>query len=504
MIRLRSMKINRYCIIEPNDTIERDALRKSLTIANPLHKSQSKFAGKTDVPETIFLYSEDELGSILIPRHFLADNKNAYWSIITENMEQLYSTDDLPDKPIKISWTKKKTCQLRRDQQAAVEALATSCDLLHADCGSGKTVVCVGLINKLKVRTAVLVNQEFLANQWKDSLLKFTNLTEDDIKINAGGKLDHSGKVNICLVQTLIRRDYEDNQEFYDAHSLVIADEVHTSVGSFKFREAIEKFPCARKGVTATIQRTDKLRVFMWVIGNRIHRMETNMLIPDIRFLDTRMAVPDNKYAMWRRENGQWINKGDNMPKLINILVSDKERNKRIAELIMKKYAGGRNVIILTHRRDHTKVLYELCDKIPDKEKLIMVGGKGFKDHPGCEEKNEPHITFATFQYVRQALDIPRLDLIVFTTPFAAKNDVQQAIGRVLRQYPGKPKPEAYYIYDSETTGAMRRARAVQKHCNALGYTVVKEAVYPLQGTGRGMINNKSGLIAKSLQDAGL
>ena len=498
------MKTTRFCVIEPSDMLDRNRLKDILTIENPMKKSQEKFTGKSELASHIHLYEERSDGTMLVPRHFLADVKNDFWDFAKDHIKDLYKLPEYQVNKIALEWTKDPKLQLRETQKSAVEALATNSDLLHADCGSGKTIVCIGLINRLKLKTAVIVNQEFLAEQWKESLLKFTTLKEEDITINAGGELNLSGKVNICLVQTLIRRPYNENKEFYNVHSLVIADEVHTSVGSFKFREAIEMFSGIRKGVTATIQRTDKLRIFMWAIGNRVHRMDSDTLEPDINFLPYALSIPDNKYALWRKINGKWSNEGENLQKLINLLSRDEGRNNRISSFVTKKYSEGRQVIVLTHRREHTKTLYDLCDKIPHEDKVIMVGGVKFKDHPGCKEKTEPKITFATFQYVKQALDIPRLDMIVFTTPFRAKNDVQQAIGRILRQYPGKPKPEAYYIYDQGTTSSVTCARVVQKHCRSLGYYVKREISNPkapLPGRAvRGKLTNDT--MARALRKA--
>lgn len=52
---------------------------------------------------------------------------------------------------------------------------------LNLETGEGKTYCAIASIAALRVKTIIIVNDKTIKNQWYESLLKFTNLTEYDI-----------------------------------------------------------------------------------------------------------------------------------------------------------------------------------------------------------------------------------------------------------------------------------------------------------------------------------
>ena len=61
-------------------------------------------------------------------------------------------------------------------------------------------------------------------------------------------------------------------------------------------------------------------------------------------------------------------------------------------------------------------------------------------------ESSKKDIIFATFSQAHEGLDIPALDTVILVTP---KSDIQQSIGRVMRETPGKQNnPRIYDIHD--------------------------------------------------------
>jgi len=62
------------------------------------------------------------------------------------------------------------------------------------------------------------------------------------------------------------------------------------------------------------------------------------------------------------------------------------------------------------------------------------------------EASSKKKIIFATFSQAHEGLDIPTLDTVILATP---KSDIQQSIGRVMRETPGKQNnPQIYDIID--------------------------------------------------------
>lgn len=59
--------------------------------------------------------------------------------------------------------------------------------------------------------------------------------------------------------------------------------------------------------------------------------------------------------------------------------------------------------------------------------------------------KKHSRIIFATYQMMKEGVDIPRLDAGIDATP---RTDAIQLVGRIRRPFEGKPKPVWYTIVD--------------------------------------------------------
>jgi superfamily II DNA or RNA helicase len=71
------------------------------------------------------------------------------------------------------------------------------------------------------------------------------------------------------------------------------------------------------------------------------------------------------------------------------------------------------------------------------------MGGMKERD---LQESSTKKIIFATFSQAHEGLDIPTLDTVILATP---KSDIQQSIGRVMRETKGKKNnPHIYDISD--------------------------------------------------------
>jgi len=98
----------------------------------------------------------------------------------------------------------KFTGELLSLQSAAVRALIKNeSGVLVAPPGAGKTVIGCALICKHKLPTLILVHRKQLADQWKQRLLQFTNLTKKQIGIYDLKDEKRKGIVDIGMFQSL-------------------------------------------------------------------------------------------------------------------------------------------------------------------------------------------------------------------------------------------------------------------------------------------------------------
>ena len=118
--------------------------------------------------------------------------------------------------------------ELRKDQKKAVSVLVKhrhDIGVLHAPTAFGKTVTSIGLIQRRKVSTLILVHNRQLLDQWGERLNMF--LEGCKIGVISGGKKRPTGEVDVATYQSMISaKDNSVNEALFD-YGLIIVDECH-------------------------------------------------------------------------------------------------------------------------------------------------------------------------------------------------------------------------------------------------------------------------------------
>ncbi len=145
---------------------------------------------------------------------------------------------------------------LRDGQIAAVKALEPhDCGVLAATTAFGKTVVAAALIARRGRNTLILVHRRQLLEQWALRLRAFLSLEASDIGVIGGGKRKPSGRIDVALIQSLVRKGEVSDLVAGYGH-LVIDECHHLSAVSF---ELVARRSKARYvlGLSATVARKD-------------------------------------------------------------------------------------------------------------------------------------------------------------------------------------------------------------------------------------------------------
>jgi len=182
-----------------------------------------------------------------------------------------------------------------------------------------------------------------------------------------------------------------------------------------------------RMGLSATPRRKDgKEFVFKAHIGPVRVKTEAITLIPKvlIRKYFTKKLV--HVYTGLGRT--QKANK---------VLSHDTEYNKLITSFVSKAYQKKRCVVIMSEFRDHLNTLELMLRARGVKKQDIGYYVGGMSDKEADIGAGKP-IVLATYQYTSEGTDYPWWDTLVMATP---RSDVEQIIGRMLREYDGKPTP---------------------------------------------------------------
>ena len=173
---------------------------------------------------------------------------------------------------------------LRDYQREAVDSFYAGGDVrggsgtIVLPCGAGKTIVGMGIMEKLKCNTLIITTNIIAARQWADELVDKTTLSQDDIG-EYSGEIKEIKPVTIATYQILTYKTKkkknndtseakdsdEDNAEFphfaiFNSRKwgLIIYDEVHLLPAPV-FRITAELQAMRRVGLTATLIREDGL-----------------------------------------------------------------------------------------------------------------------------------------------------------------------------------------------------------------------------------------------------
>lgn len=313
---------------------------------------------------------------------------------------------------------------IREGQKEAVERTLNQMytkggGLLSLPCGKGKTVISLYILSQLKKKTLVIVNQEFLMDQWIERI----NMFLPDMRVGKvqRDKVQVEGyDISLAMLKSLSKRDY--GKDAFKNIGFVIVDECH-NVATKEYSKALQKI-CSKYmlGLSATPTRKDGLtKVIKWFIGDLFMKSidERKLEVSVERYIMNYDDARYNKVLLNYRQKPFIAKMITNIAEYIprNDFIID-----RIYDILKIKDA---QVLILSERLSQLKYIYE---KINDKELVGYFVGK-MKAHER-EESMTKRVILGTFHIAREALDIKTLNTLILATP---KSDIVQAVGRIMR-----------------------------------------------------------------------
>ena len=150
--------------------------------------------------------------------------------------------------------------KIRKYQELAVEGFwHGGSGVVVLPCGAGKTIVGAAAMAHAKATTLILVTNTVAARQWREELLKRTDLNADDIGEYSGAKKEiRPVTIATYQVMTTKKQGVYAHLDLFDAidWGLIIYDEVHLLPAPiFRFTADIQSR--RRLGLTATLVRED-------------------------------------------------------------------------------------------------------------------------------------------------------------------------------------------------------------------------------------------------------
>jgi superfamily II DNA or RNA helicase len=346
--------------------------------------------------------------------------------------------------------------------------------LICVPCGRGKTFMAINIAAKLGRKFMVVVDKEFLLQQWSGELKalmpgirigiiqenkreigviqnKVKEPTIPELKeslkalgLKIGGNRaeliarlkentpeeTHETKEApvleydccIAMIQTLVQREFSDTE--FRSFGLTIFDECH-HLGAAHFSRALLKIQTKfMLGLSATPTRDDGLtKVFEWFIGKPTYWEKVREADPDVNVKKVDFKSDDPAYAKEPVDfRGEIV-----LPTLLTQVLECEARNELIdqvmAELVECK---DRRILVLSDRKAH---LERIARGLPKGTTVSYYIG-GMKEEVREEGARTAQVLLGTYAMASEAMNIKTLNTMLMASP---RKKIEQSTGRILR-----------------------------------------------------------------------
>ena len=334
--------------------------------------------------------------------------------------------------------------QLRDYQNQALGSLlgdmgpGTGFGTIVMPCGSGKTVVGLGIMCSLQTRTLILCPNVVAVHQWISELTTKTDIPQDMIGEYSGEKKEIK-PITVCTYQVLTYRPSKDT-DFSHMNiiqsgnwGLVIYDEVHMLPAPV-FKITAELQSVYRAGLTATLIREDGREedVFSLVGPKRFDIPWTDLSqagwIADAYCIEMRVPLSEDlalSYAVATKRDKYKI-------------ASTNPEKEKVIEALLSKHMGESIIII-----------GQYLDQLKEVQKRF-----GFPMITGSTSNDKRDQLYASFRegtdkvlivskVANFAIDLPDASVAIqISGTFGSRQEEAQRLGRILR-----PKSRSSFFY---------------------------------------------------------
>ncbi len=326
--------------------------------------------------------------------------------------------------------------------------------------GLGKSFIAKDIINRMKLKTVIVVPNTYLLDQWVSLLTQYFPTTKIGTMYCKGKK---DGDIIVGIINTMADlTEFEMVEKVWDETrkkhvrvktkmnlddilkevGLMIFDESHMYV-SKEFKKVFSRMWAHYTiGLSATPDcREDGLDV--------IH---TSWLGPilDAETLEGFNAVQDtfesdvhviNYHAL--NEHCGFKVRDDGLmdySSIVESIITDPNRNELVIDSIVELMNNQLYTFVFSNRRAHLEHLYELLEnrlagqdavlEMPEMDKKVILYG-GSDENTIAEAKQVSTVVFTTYSYSSTGVSITKMNGLVLATP--RKSNIKQIIGRIFR-----------------------------------------------------------------------
>ena len=332
--------------------------------------------------------------------------------------------------------------------------------------GTGKSFTAMDIINRLKLKTLIVVPNTYLLDQWVSLLTQYFPTSKIGVLY---GKQKTDGDIIVSIINTIATlKSYEvvskvpipnigkslkytkisisrDINHILENIGLSIFDESQMYV-SKQFKKVFQRiYSRYTIGLSATPDiREDKLDIIhqSW-LGDLldVETIDGYQLANDAFESDITMVkyYAHNDHCKFKVRDDGLIE----YHSIIEAIVTDPNRNNMIIEQIINLANKGHYTFVFSDRRAHLETLYKLLEtyvsekcndeitlELPETNKKVILYG-GSSENIINDAKNNSNIIFTTYAYSSTGVSITKMDGLILTTP--RRTNMKQIINRVFR-----------------------------------------------------------------------
>lgn len=405
-----------YAVVKADISKDLEAkIRKELTVKP--HSQQSRYNAMADTEFPVFLESATRL---YLPRVWAKDTLGPAASSVMSDGLPLPENLKFIGSPYEYQ------------EQIISKFLAADANgLICVPCGKGKTFMAVAIAFRLRRRFMVVVDKEFLLDQWAGEMRNLIpGIRIGRFQANKAEVDPAEFDCTICMIQTIVQRQIPES--VLRSYAFTIFDECH-HLGAKHFSKVLSKLQTKHMlGLSATPTRDDGLtKVFEWHLGKPVYWEKRREADETVSVEIMRFSCEDPDYTeVPTNFRGEVI-----LARLLTQIVNCQKRNLFIADKLKELIKEpGRRILVLSERIGHLEALEALIKPTGCVMGYYIGGMKTATRDLAAEEAQ---VLWATYAMASEAMNIKTLNTVLMASP---RKKIEQSTGRILRQRPEERK----------------------------------------------------------------
>jgi superfamily II DNA or RNA helicase len=437
-----------------------DRIKRLAAFQNPEFYKKQKMRLSTATTPRVICCAEDHPEHIALPRGCRDDLADLLGG---SGVNILIEEKRNGGEPVEFRFRGRLTAM---QSEAAKILLSHDNGVFVAPPGAGKTVVGAYLTAARGRNTLVLVHRKPILDQWIARLSSFLGLEPKGIGRIGGGKNSPTGRLDVAMIQSLVRKG--EVRDVVARYGHVIVDECH-HLPAVSFERVLSEVKARFvTGLTATPYRWDGHQPIIHMQLGPARFSASRRGRTEERTFEQRLIVRETEFDAGR------LGPDPGIQKIYAALATDENRNTLIFDDVLKALEEGRSPVLLPERKNHLDLLAERFRKFTH-HLVVLKGGmttterKKAMEHLDSIPAAGERLVLATGRYIGEGFDDARLDTLFLALPVSWKGTLVQYAGRLHRQRPDKREVRIYDYVDRNVPVLARMFEKRVKGYRALG-----------------------------------